>query len=151
MGTGQPGGADDSDPLAVYSELVRKLDAMPLAYLHIMNPWKRATAGASAETAGDVLVGAFRKLTTLPIITNVGFTQESAEAMLASGDADAVAFGKLFISNPDLAERFAAHERGEAAPLTSWDETTFYVKPGMTREQGYTDYPTLNRAIIERL
>ncbi len=146
MGNGQPGGADDSDPLAVYSELVRKLDAMPLAYLHIMNPWKRAAAGATAGTSPDVLVGAFRKLTTLPIITNVGFTQESAEAMLASGDADAVAFGKLFISNPDLAERFAEHERGDTSPLNPWDETTFYTRPGMTREKGYTDYPPRNQS-----
>ena len=142
MGNGQPGGADDSNPLAVYSELVRELDAMPLAYLHIMNPWKRATGG----DGGNVLVGSFRKLTTLPIITNVGFTQETAEAMLASGDADAIAFGKLYISNPDLAERFAAHERGEISPLNGWNESTFYARPGMTREQGYTDYPTRNQA-----
>jgi 2,4-dienoyl-CoA reductase-like NADH-dependent reductase (Old Yellow Enzyme family) len=107
-----------------------------------MNPWKRVGGGSP----GEVLVGSFRKLTTLPIITNVGFTQETAEAMLASGDADAIAFGKLFISNPDLVERFAAHERGEDAPLNKWDDSTFYARPGMTREQGYTDYPTRNQA-----
>jgi hypothetical protein len=67
-------------------------------------------------------------------IANEGFDQAGADAALADGRADAVAFGKLFISNPDLPERL---RRG--APLTPWKMETFYT-PGAA---GYTDYPSL--------
>ena len=56
------------------------------------------------------------------------------QALLDAGDADAVAFGKLFISNPDLPERIRA-----GAPLAPWNMETFY-SPGAG---GYTDYPSL--------
>ena len=71
-------------------------------------------------------------------IANQEFTQESAERVLAEGEADAVAFGKLFIANPDLPARFANN-----APLNKPDETTFYT-PGRA---GYTDYPFLEAAM----
>jgi 2,4-dienoyl-CoA reductase-like NADH-dependent reductase (Old Yellow Enzyme family) len=67
-------------------------------------------------------------------IVNEGFDFESAQAAVASGEADAVGFGKLFISNPDLPARFAA-----GAPLNAWTMETFY-SPG---PQGYVDYPAL--------
>ena len=67
-----------------------------------------------------------------PFIANEGFDQASAERALAEGFADAVAFGKLFIANPDLPRRFKEH-----APLNAWDTATFY-SGGV---QGYTDYP----------
>ena len=65
-------------------------------------------------------------------IVNEGFTFESATAALAAGTADAVAFGKLAIANPDLPERFAAN-----APLNQWNSSTFYSGGA----SGYTDYP----------
>jgi N-ethylmaleimide reductase len=64
---------------------------------------------------------------------NAGFNQESGNKVIASGNADLVAFGKLFISNPDLVERF---ENGYE--LAKWNEDTFYT-PG---KEGYIDYPT---------
>lgn len=70
-------------------------------------------------------------------IANEGFDQASAEAALAAGEADAIAFGKLYISNPDLVERFQ-----RKAALNEWNLATFYVK-GAT---GYTDYPSLETA-----
>ena len=70
-------------------------------------------------------------------IANEGFDQASAEAALARGEADAVAFGKLFLANPDLPRRFAMK-----APLNPWNMATFYAE-GAT---GYTDYPTLAEA-----
>jgi 2,4-dienoyl-CoA reductase-like NADH-dependent reductase (Old Yellow Enzyme family) len=70
-------------------------------------------------------------------IVNEGFTQASAEEVLAKGDADAVAFGKDFISNPDLVQRFAAK-----APLNEWNAATFYA----SGPEGYIDYPVLDRA-----
>lgn len=70
-------------------------------------------------------------------IANEGFTKETAEAVLAAGEADAVAFGKLFIANPDLPRRFK-----ENAPLNEWKLETFY-SPGPA---GYVDYPSLRTA-----
>ena len=67
-------------------------------------------------------------------IANEGFDRELASQWLAEGKADAVAFGKLYIANPDLVERFAAN-----APLNTPDTGTFYA-PGA---EGYTDYPAL--------
>jgi len=67
-------------------------------------------------------------------MVNNGYDRERAEAVVASGAADIVAFGKPFISNPDLVLRLR-----ENAPLNPWDTTTFYGGG----EKGYTDYPTL--------
>ena len=67
-------------------------------------------------------------------IANEGFTQETAQKALDEGWADAVAFGKLFIANPDLVKRFADH-----APLNAWDAATFYGGG----DKGYVDYPAL--------
>jgi 2,4-dienoyl-CoA reductase-like NADH-dependent reductase (Old Yellow Enzyme family) len=67
-------------------------------------------------------------------VANEGFDPARAQALLDAGEADAVAFGKLFISNPDLPERIRA-----GAPLAPWTMETFY-SPGPA---GYTDYPSL--------
>lgn len=67
-------------------------------------------------------------------IANEGFTRETAEQLLAAGEADAVAFGKLFIANPDLPRRFALH-----APLNEWHAEKFYFGAA----EGYVDYPEL--------
>ncbi len=69
-----------------------------------------------------------------PYIVNEGFDLESARAAVASGEADAVAFGKLFISNPDLPARLKS-----GAALNPWTAETFY-SPG---PEGYVDYPAL--------
>ena len=70
-------------------------------------------------------------------LAGVGFDKERGERTLAEGGADAIVYGKLFLANPDLPERFRRD-----APLNEWDESTFYT-PG---EKGYTDYPTLEQA-----
>lgn len=70
-------------------------------------------------------------------IANEKYTKETAEAAIAEGRADAVAFGQLFIANPDLPERFARN-----APLNAPDPTTFYA----SGPKGYTDYPALAEA-----
>jgi 2,4-dienoyl-CoA reductase-like NADH-dependent reductase (Old Yellow Enzyme family) len=67
-------------------------------------------------------------------IANERFTGETARQVLERGDADAVAFGVLFIANPDLPHRLAT-----GAPLNEPDPSTFYA----TGPEGYTDYPTL--------
>ncbi len=67
---------------------------------------------------------------------NSNFDQEKGNAVIERGDADLVSYGKLYISNPDLVERFANH-----LPMADWDKDTFYV-PG---KKGYTDYPVAEK------
>ena len=74
------------------------------------------------------------------IIANDGFDQEAAEAVLTTGSADAVAFGRAYIANPDLVERLQ-----QRAALNAVDAATLYGSPGEP-SQGYTDYPTLAQA-----
>ena len=87
------------------------------------------SSSGSAESAGPALRQAFGGV----YIANEGFTQASAQATLDAGEADAVAFGKDFISNPDLPERLRT-----GAALTPWNKDTFYTPDSV----GYTDYPS---------
>ena len=74
----------------------------------------------------------FRPIWRGALITAGGFTGEAAEAAIADGHADAIAFGRIFISNPDLPRRLR-----EGLPLTPYNRATFYGGD----ETGYTDYP----------
>ncbi len=128
---GQHGGVGDSDPRATYSHVVRELSRLGVVYQHIMEPWgPRDLQGLTADV--------FRPLVSGVLVTNAGFTFEKATRYVREGIADAVAFGKLFISNPDLPERF--RRAGASAALTAWDESTFYTAGAA----GYTDYPSLS-------
>jgi 2,4-dienoyl-CoA reductase-like NADH-dependent reductase (Old Yellow Enzyme family) len=113
----------DSDPLATFTYVARELGRRGLAFIC-----------AREKQAEDSLGPAIKEAFGGVFIANEGFTQESAERALAEGNADAVAFGKLFLANPDLPERFARH-----APLNEWDAKTFYSGGAA----GYTDYPAL--------
>lgn len=123
----------DSDPVALFTHVISKLSARRIAYLHLIEP-RSSASGMSDEVnqqavdAGSLFRGAFDG----PVIGAGGFSRETAETTLRAGKADAVAFGRLFISNPDLPERFRLD-----APLTPYNRATFY---GGT-EEGYTDYP----------
>ena len=90
---------------------------------------------ARERLADDSIGPALKRAFGGVFIANDKFTQETAEDLLANGEADAVAFGKLFISNPDLPERFRVDAR-----LNAPDRKTFY---GGT-ESGYIDYPVLD-------
>jgi N-ethylmaleimide reductase len=74
------------------------------------------------------------------IVAN-GFNRETATRAVAEGVADAVAFGRLFLANPDLPERFRLN-----SPLNSPNESTFYGGA----EKGYTDYPALGAQLVQR-
>jgi 2,4-dienoyl-CoA reductase-like NADH-dependent reductase (Old Yellow Enzyme family) len=116
----------DSDLPATFGYVAREMGKRKLAFL------------CAREHLGDDRLGPqLKKAFGGVYIANEGFTKETAEATLAAGDADAIAFGKLFISNPDLVQRFAAN-----APLNEWKMETFYA-PGPA---GYTDYPALEMA-----
>lgn len=73
------------------------------------------------------------------VIANDGFDQDAAQAVLDCGDADAVAFGRAYIANPDLVERLA-----QRAALNALDPATLYGAPDGSPARGYVDYPTLD-------
>ena len=116
----------DSDGLATFTYVGRELGKRGLAFIC-------AREAQKPDSIGPAIKRAFGGI----YIANEGFTQESAERALADGTADAVAFGKLFIANPDLPIRFANH-----APLNPPDTKTFYAGGA----EGYIDYPALEPA-----
>jgi 2,4-dienoyl-CoA reductase-like NADH-dependent reductase (Old Yellow Enzyme family) len=113
----------DSDPTATFGHVARELGKRGLAFIC-------AREHQGPDSLGPQLEKEFGGV----YIANENFTKESAEAALAAGVADAVAFGKAFIANPDLPERFRLD-----APLNAPKPELFYA-PG---PQGYVDYPTL--------
>jgi N-ethylmaleimide reductase len=125
----------DKDPIGLFTHVIEQLNPLNLAYLHLIEP-RSTSAGGNDEVAMDVPSTSelFKKVFKGKVIMAGGYDRASAEAAVASGQADAVAFGRLYISNPDLVERFAQN-----ATLTPYDRSTFY---GGT-EKGYTDYPSL--------
>jgi N-ethylmaleimide reductase len=124
-------GMADSSPLDTFSYLARELGARSIAYLHIAE----AVAGPFVAPQGTVrATPVLRRLFAGPVIVNGGYDVDSANAAIASGEADLVAFGVPFLANPDLPERW---RRG--APLNAPQIEHFYAG----EEKGYTDYPTL--------
>jgi N-ethylmaleimide reductase len=117
----------DSDPIGLITWLAQRLNAFPLAYLHLMR------GDFLGRQQGDVLTPAREHFRGV-LVANMGYGPAEAEESVASGAVDAVAFGTAFLANPDLPERI---RRG--APLNTPDPATFYT-PG---PEGYTDYPTL--------
>jgi 2,4-dienoyl-CoA reductase-like NADH-dependent reductase (Old Yellow Enzyme family) len=116
----------DSNRLGTFSYVAHELGERGIAFIC-------AREHKAADWIGPQLKKAFGGV----YIANEGFTLESAQATLAAGEADAVAWGKPFIANPDLVDRFA-----RSAELNAHDTSTFYA-PGA---KGYTDYPTLEKA-----
>ncbi len=126
-------GSGEADPMPLYSHAIKSLDKLGLAYLHFIEP--RSSGAGRADVNWQNVPSAmvlYRPLWSGPLISAGGFTGESAEAAIAEGHADAIAFGRIFISNPDLPRRL---HRGY--PLTPYDRATFYGG----EEKGYTDYP----------
>ena len=117
----------DSDPVAVFTYLAREFAKRRIAFI------------CAREHAGENRIGPQIKAAFGGVyIANEQFSNDSAEAALAAGEADAIAWGKLFIANPDLPTRIKLN-----APFNAPDTTTFYG--GSVR--GYTDYPALAAAV----
>ncbi len=121
----------DSKPQAHFGEVVKKLAGLGLAYLHLIEP----AASTGERALPDLSARYFRPMYPGTLIVASGYTHERAQAVLSEGLADLVAFGQLFLANPDLPERFR-----QGAALNKPDPSTFY---GGT-EKGYTDYPTVH-------
>jgi N-ethylmaleimide reductase len=130
------GVANDSgepDPMPLYGHVVKSLDKLCLAYLHFIEP--RSSGAGRAEVNWQNVPSAmvlFRSLWSGVLIAAGGFTGEAAEAAIAEKHADAVAFGRIFISNPDLPRRLQ-----KGFPITPYNRATFYGGEAA----GYTDYP----------
>lgn len=127
----------DADPQPLFEHVARELAPLGLAYLHII---EGATGGPREieDRPFDyaAMRGAWRQAGARGAwMVNNGYDKALATQALAQG-ADLVAFGKLFIANPDL-----VHRLRDDAPLNAWDRATFYGGGA----QGYTDYPFLQR------
>jgi N-ethylmaleimide reductase len=125
-------GMFDSDPKGTFTRVAELLNRSPLAYLHLTEMGKDAPGGAGPFFDPLELRAAWHGV----LMTNAGYDRDKANAVLAAGRADLVAFGVPYIANPDLAERFRAN-----APLNTPDPDTFYGGG----EQGYTDYPFMGK------
>lgn len=133
-------GMKDSNPKETFGHVIRELGRMRVGYLHIME--KLLAAPPMENPEHDISAGYWRPMYDGVLITNSGFTLERAQRYIREGWADAVAFGKLFISNPDLPERFKRLAEGRETPLAEPDTSTFYSQG----EKGYIDYPALATA-----
>jgi N-ethylmaleimide reductase len=117
----------DSDPIGLASWLADHLEGTGLAYLHLMR------GDFLGQQHGDVLTPVRRRFSGV-LVGNMGYTPAEADAAIAAGSLDAVAFGNTFLANPDLPERI---RRG--APLLEPDPSTYYS----SGPEGYIDYPAL--------
>lgn len=131
-------GMSDSNPVALFRHVLEGLSARGIAYAHVIEPRSSsAGAGGPTDTNAPNTAKIFRPYFKGVFVAAGGFDRADALAAVAEGRADAVAFGRLFISNPDLPRRLR-----EDAPMNAYDRSTFY---GGT-EKGYTDYPFLPAA-----
>lgn len=121
----------DSDTMGTFGHAIDAIGRFGLAYLHMIE-------GDTGGQIGDpAAVSALRARFAGGYIANNGYDRARGLAAVAEGRADAVAFGRPFIANPDLVERLRAD-----APLAAGDQSTYYGGDA----RGYTDYPTLAQA-----
>jgi N-ethylmaleimide reductase len=126
----------DSDPRALFDHVVRELNRFGLAYLHIIEPRVKGNV-VVAEGQAPVASEHLRTIFNGSILAAGGFEPDTAAAIVDKGDADLVAFGRYFISNPDLPARIR-----NGLPLSSYDRDTFYTFDA----KGYTDYASSGAA-----
>ncbi|APQ18988.1 alkene reductase [Maribacter hydrothermalis] len=124
----------DEETIPTFEYIIKRLNNYNLAYIHLSEPFNDVS---DISYAIENIAKHFRPLYNGTLMINAGFDQESGNKVIEDGNADLVAFGKLYISNPDLVERFQHN-----FPLAEWDNDTFYT-PG---KEGYTDYPTYKHA-----
>lgn len=112
-----------------FTYVSQQLNALNLAYLHVMD----GLAFGFHELGEPMTLSDFRAVFSAPLMGNCGYTQDTAEAAIASGQADLIAFGRPFISNPDLVDRFAnGWPLAPEAPMADW----YSFEPA-----GYADFP----------
>jgi 2,4-dienoyl-CoA reductase-like NADH-dependent reductase (Old Yellow Enzyme family) len=132
---GEVQGADDSDPFTLFPAAAAALSEIGIAFLELREPSFDGTFG-KAEVAP--VHPHIRKAYNGPLVLNSDYTLERGQAALDAGEADAIAFGRPFISNPDLVARLRA-----GAPLQADVMATWYSQGA----EGYIDYPALETAV----
>jgi N-ethylmaleimide reductase len=139
--TNEHGDISDENRWETYSYAVTEVNMRKLAYIHLVSP--RVSGNFDVQPELDLGPDRFRPLVTgsTRLIAAGGYKPADAEALLERGDVDAVAFGRLFIANPDLPRRI---ELG--AELNPYDRSTFYTRG----TEGYTNYPMLEQIEAER-
>jgi 2,4-dienoyl-CoA reductase-like NADH-dependent reductase (Old Yellow Enzyme family) len=116
-----------------FSYTAQQLGALGLAFLHVMD----GLAFGFHELGEPMTLAELRELVDTPLVGNCGYTLETAQAAVERGSADAIAFGRPYISNPDLVERFANRwPLAEEAPMDVWYSFD---------ERGYADWPARER------
>jgi N-ethylmaleimide reductase len=128
---GKWNGMSDSDAKGLFTYVAKLLNRFGLAYLHIVEPRVKGNV-VVAEGQGPIAAEYLRTVYTGRIVAAGGFEPDTAEAVVTKGDADLVAFGRYFVSNPDLPMRIK-----QGLPLSDYDRSTFYTFDA----RGYIDYP----------
>lgn len=126
-------GFEDSDPEKIYGSIVERLNDYQLAYLHLS---EMVSENFRTNHSDKSILPFYRKIYDGNLISCGGYTRQTAIQAIENEKADLIAFGKLFISNPDLTERFQIN-----AELNMPDKSTFYHGG----KEGYTDYPFLKK------
>lgn len=125
----------DAEPEATFGTIAQMLSNLGLAYLHIVNPALPAIeAGSAPDARAEQMSALIREKYRGTLIVAGGFDEDTAGAWLEQGRADLIAFGRKFLANPDLPDRFRMH-----TDLNADDRSTYYGGGA----KGYTDYPTL--------
>ena len=120
----------DEDPVATYAAFARRLNDVGVAFIEVVED---SFQGNLAQGRPEAVIDAIRANFHRAYIGNGAYTAEEARRRLRENRCDLVSFGRPFISNPDLPDRIR-----HGAPLSAWDEGTFYGGGA----EGYTDYPT---------
>lgn len=126
---GMSGITVDEETIPTFEYIIKKLNDYNLAYIHLSEPFTDVSEVPFAVTE---IAKHFRPLYNGTLMINTDFDQDKGNQVLEAGNADLIAYGKPFISNPDLVERFENN-----IELADWDKDTFYT----TGHEGYTDYP----------
>ena len=131
------GDMGSSDYREQFTFVAGQLDHFGLAYLHVVDGYLHvldALAFGFHNLGAPMTLAEFRKVFHGPLIGNCGYTKETAEKAIAEGHADLISFGRPFISNPDLVERFRnGWPLADPAPMSDWCSPT--------GGKGYTDFP----------
>lgn len=131
---GEVQGVNDSNPVPLFEAAAARLDEIGIAFLEMREPRPTGTRGTPDHPPVHPVM---RKVFKGPLALNSDYLGDDAQAALDAGEADAIAFGRTFLANPDLPRRLA-----EKLPLNPQREELFYVGGA----EGYTDYPTWDEA-----
>lgn len=123
------------ETIPTFEYIINRLNEYNLAYIHLSEPM--TDPEKLPPYAVKHIAKHFRPLYNGTLMINAGFDKDSGNSVIEEGDADLVSYGRLYISNPDLVERFEHNLQ-----LADWDRDTFYV-PGA---KGYLDYPKITVA-----